>query len=272
MIIRWANASDRASLMALWRRAFSEEEDFLQRFFRLRFHPENCLLLEEKGVIAAAVHTFPVHGVGFEEGIYLVGAATNPEFRRRGFMTLLLKELKSKVGDQPIFLFPAEDRRGFYEKRGFVSGEERLLFSLSRWNGKPQSTDSPKPTAGMIRMQYLQQLAALGGGLLRDEISWSFLLQESSAVTATARDYALVCGERAIETAAEDLFAAKALLGKLKQMGLKEVCIRKGGFLHQAILEQMTEKERISSFISLPGGMFFSKKPIAESILIDEIY
>ncbi len=272
MIIRRANASDRASLMALWRSVFSEEEDFLQRFFRLRFCSENCLLLEEKGIIAAAVHTFPVRGIGFGEGIYLVGAATDPAFRRRGFMTLLLEQLKKEAKDRPIFLFPAENRRSFYEKRGFVLGEERLLFSLSCWNGELQPTEPPKLTAGMMRMQYMQQLAALGDGLLRDEVSWSFLLRENEAINATGKDYALVCGKRAIETAAEDLLSAKALLGKLKQMGLKEVCIRNGSFLHQAILEQMSEKERLSSFVSLPGGMVFSQIPMAERILIDEIY
>ena len=93
MTITRAEASDFTQLKELWSIVFSEEPEFLEKFFSLRFFPENIFVAKEQGKIISALHALPSfyqQNNRIQRCAYIVGAATYTEFRKRGIMSALL--------------------------------------------------------------------------------------------------------------------------------------------------------------------------------------
>ena len=109
------------ALREIYREAFGNDGEFEDRLFSLC--GQYLRTAEQEGNIAAMLFALPCEIVSEEkrfDAYYLFAAATKKEYRKKGYMTRLIKSL-IKDG-KPIFLKPEnEGLISFYERLGFKS-------------------------------------------------------------------------------------------------------------------------------------------------------
>lgn len=95
MKIRKCSRTDEKDIRALWSYCFEREDDpWFRWYFRELYRPEDVLAGEEAGKIACSLHRRPyelcVRGAKMPVD-YLVGVATHPAARGKGFATELIR-------------------------------------------------------------------------------------------------------------------------------------------------------------------------------------
>jgi len=184
MKIRKASASDTEDVKALWAYCFEKPTDpFFQWYFKDLYTPETVLVGEENGQAACDLHrrpyTMSVRGRRFDTD-YIVGVATHPAARGRGYASELLRSafhLAAKEGKPFVTLMPSA--ASYYLPMGFG-------FFVHQWERKA----SPEHLAPLgkkpVSCRVLagcgewQELASVyeaytkdrNGFTLRDEKSW----------------------------------------------------------------------------------------------------
>ena len=123
-MIRTAQERDRAAVEALWDYHFEKrEEPFFPFYFRECYRPEETLLYTTETGLAAALHlrryTLSIRGASVPV-TYIVGLATHPAARGRGYAGALLRaalEEGNRLGRYANILMPSA--AGFYIPRGW---------------------------------------------------------------------------------------------------------------------------------------------------------
>ena len=121
-VCRKARNADLPSLKTLWSDVFGESAEAVDLFFKRNLSCLHSYIAGYNGQPVAAVHL--IDGtVNGKKAHYLCGAATKPEWRRRGIMSRLIEyaldDAKSR-GDVYSLLYPAnEGLYGFYSKLGY---------------------------------------------------------------------------------------------------------------------------------------------------------
>ena len=133
-IVSVAKWEDRRVLSKLWAICFHENQRAIRFFFNNAFQPENCLVYRTNGKIAAMLHMLPARIVEpqkIAQAHYIYGAATFPQYQKRGYMGILLKtaaEIGKERGDKYSFLLPASfSLYQYYAKFDYIPA-----FSLKR--------------------------------------------------------------------------------------------------------------------------------------------
>lgn len=121
-------------IMRVMTSCFGDPIWILKFFFKERFDIGNCYVCIEDKKIVSVLHVIKSKlKIGREilNGIYIYGACTLREYRKRGYMTGLINyvhEIYSKSGYECSFLLPAnQEVSRFYEKIGYKN-----FFKLRR--------------------------------------------------------------------------------------------------------------------------------------------
>ena len=184
MKIRKASASDTEDVKALWAYCFEKPTDpFFQWYFKDLYTPETVLLGEENGQAACDLHrrpyTMSVRGRRFDTD-YIVGVATHPAARGRGYASSLLRSafhLAAREGKPFVTLMPSA--ASYYLPMGFG-------FFVHQWERKSSPEHlaplGKKPVSCRVLTdgEGWQELARVydaytrgrNGFTLRDEKSW----------------------------------------------------------------------------------------------------
>lgn len=125
-MIDFARWEMRGELIRLWQVCFHEPERFPRYFMNNIFAPENCLVYQTAGTIAAAVHLVPAQVVsvgGTARAHYIFAAATLPQYRSRGYMASLLAYAAiagGRRGERFSAVLPADGGLiRYYEAQGY---------------------------------------------------------------------------------------------------------------------------------------------------------
>lgn len=150
--------SDIPSLRVLWKRAFSDTDEFLDGFFNTAFSTERCRCVKNENLVIAALYIFDCI-YRYEKLAYIYAVATLPEHRGKGIGKALIKEtLKQleKLGYCGAILVPSDDKLfDFYEKLNFKTAcyVDKIECFASE-NPVPLRTVNAKEY-GMLRKKYL---------------------------------------------------------------------------------------------------------------------
>lgn len=93
MTVRFAEVSDLPGIKMIWNTCFPGDQKFGEWFFKTIWKAERTLVCFEGNKMAAMLQMLPcefVFGENRCKATYIYGAATMPEFRRRGLMDKLL--------------------------------------------------------------------------------------------------------------------------------------------------------------------------------------
>lgn len=121
-------------LKKLWKDTFRDSDSYINLVFKRCFSPQFTITRFDGEKPIAALYgipySFSTGGDAPLRGLYLCGLATRPEYRRRGIMTDMLREVEKQAGEAGFdftFLIPADDGlRRYYNDRGYVNGTYRL--------------------------------------------------------------------------------------------------------------------------------------------------
>lgn len=125
-MIRFADWQMRGELTNIWKECFQEPARPARYFLNNYFRPENALVYQLDGKIAAVVYLLPAQlakGNGSVQAHYIYAAATLPEYRSRGYMGALLhaaeragearKDCYSIVLPADSGLYPLYEKSGY---------------------------------------------------------------------------------------------------------------------------------------------------------------
>ena len=184
MNIRTSTAEDEKAVKALWAYCFEKESDpWFRWYFEREYRKEEVLVGEEKGKIACNLHrrpyTLSVRGKKVKTD-YIVGVATHPAARGRGYAKELLRRsfreaVKEKKG--VVILMPSS--ADYYYPKGFS-------FYVHQWKRKTSPIQLAKlgektEAAGLLGGTekwtvlndiYMKYVSERNGYTLRDEESW----------------------------------------------------------------------------------------------------
>ena len=128
----------------LWRLSFEDSEEFMDLYFSLRYSDRINKFIESEGKIVAAlqtIHYTMTYGVGTEVPVrYISGACTHPNYRNKGFMKRLLRDVHHAMYEEGVWLstlIPAKEwLKGFYRRSGY----ELCFHYLPYWYAKENKT------------------------------------------------------------------------------------------------------------------------------------
>lgn len=113
-----------SQLVELWQKVFGDDEEYI-RLLVPYLDSSDCYAIKEDGRIVSAFYLLPSEikiGSRYYKGGYLYAAATYEEYRKKGYMSSLIKEaIDSKKGEFDfISLVPAnESLYSYYGRFGF---------------------------------------------------------------------------------------------------------------------------------------------------------
>lgn len=123
MIIRYAQARDKREIKRIWNYCFQDPPAFVEYYFNNVYLPENTILVEDRGRIISSLqlnqYRIKLRGMDLPVS-YVVGVSTLPEFRARGMMKKVMKEMLAelvKKGQEVSLLMPIDTR--LYRKFGY---------------------------------------------------------------------------------------------------------------------------------------------------------
>ena len=114
---------DIPGLRKLWKIAFGDTDEFLDRFFSLSFSPARCRCIMAEDEVAAAHYWFDCTCAG-QKFAYLYAVATHPAHRGKGLCRALMadaRELLAAQGYHGLILVPQDAPLiAMYKKLGFT--------------------------------------------------------------------------------------------------------------------------------------------------------
>jgi predicted acetyltransferase len=126
-MIRYADASSESAVRTMWKLCFDDSDAYMDLYFREKYRPENTLIYEHEGVVAASLQMLPFRFRFWGEEIpvvYFSGLCTLPEFRKRGFMGELIRKSldETRKNGIPLAVLVPQDSAvmRYYETFGFA--------------------------------------------------------------------------------------------------------------------------------------------------------
>ncbi|NDW08091.1 GNAT family N-acetyltransferase [Dysgonomonas sp. 520] len=125
-MIQFSNNRIEPMLRDMWKTCFEDTDEYTELIFTKKYKHENTLVYMENAVAVAVLHMYPYVFSYYDRQVpvyYFAGLSTLPEYRKRGYMELLIAESFKVMQDRKIplsILIPAEDwLYGFYAKYGY---------------------------------------------------------------------------------------------------------------------------------------------------------
>ena len=125
-MIRYATHHDTAALKLLLKEVFSDNDRFINLFFRLKFDGGNVCVYEQDGEIVSMAFLLPATillAEGERPVTYLYACATRAAFRGRGYMRAIIERVYADIcerGQVALLLMPAEPSLyDYYAQCGF---------------------------------------------------------------------------------------------------------------------------------------------------------
>ena len=121
------DAREVSELKELWKRSFGDSSQYTDFYFSRRYRTGNTRVFRADGKIVSSAQFFPYDiscGKDIIKGVYILGVCTHPDYRRRGFVSRMIREILEEQavgGAELAFLIPSErELFGLYEKLGFA--------------------------------------------------------------------------------------------------------------------------------------------------------
>ncbi len=135
-MISIANEEQTTEIRQLWKTCFPQEDPrYIEFYFKQLYHPENCFIKTVKGKVVSAVLRNP-HAVMFNgrvlQASMLVGMATLPEYRKKGYMHELMDVVLDACEHSELITMVQTEQPALYEQFGFRTIYTRSDYTVER--------------------------------------------------------------------------------------------------------------------------------------------
>ena len=145
--IEIAGAEDLNGIRKLWKQSFDDQDAYMDYYFSNVATRNHIFVAKTDSKIISMVHLNPytlaetTAGVTtYKKGGYIVGVATDSEFRRQGIMSMLMKYVLSYAAENDygyIYLMP--EKEIYYKGLGFAPVVESGFYNIT--DLKPEKND-----------------------------------------------------------------------------------------------------------------------------------
>lgn len=207
---------DMISLRALWKDAFGDSDAYIEYYFSNVAAENKIFTAKYNGQIISMIHLNPYplvyndgKTVNVIQGGYIVGVATRSEWRRRGIMSRLMKEVLSYAenhGYALVYLMP--ENEAYYKHLGFCRMEKSVYINLSAYASEYQNGDalqfqSPEKVTEQEWEKFSQRLSK-GYHL--------FAVRTKEYMLALQKECRALCGDVYIIRDAEGILATYGIM------------------------------------------------------------
>ena len=158
----------------LWEEVFTEDSsEFLDYYYSVKIKDNEIYVIEDEGEIVSMIHLNP-YQMRMGEQIYLthyiVAVATDPHYRKRGFMSTLLRHTMTLMADrgEPFtFLMPASE--AIYKPFGFT-----FCYEQKQGNVCGKRNSDGKVEFQLATLENSQEMADFANAMLQsyDIATW----------------------------------------------------------------------------------------------------
>lgn len=123
----------------MWRATFGDTEEYVELLFNAYFNPRYCCWKIADGDVVSMLFGIPYEFRSERPGgfraLYLCGLSTLPQYRNRGLMGMLMKEIEERAaanGFDATFLIPADSElREYYKRRGYQNTRKKDIIKFN---------------------------------------------------------------------------------------------------------------------------------------------
>lgn len=173
-MITKANEKQTEEIREIWRICFPQEDPrYVEYYFKNLYQPENCYiyLLEDKVVscVIRNIHAVMFNGRALQASM-IVGAATLPEYRQRGYMRALLNIVVDACEHSELITLIQSEEPTLYTNFGFRIIYKRAQYTFTRADCKRTTNFGCgyNPTAIDLLKVYSAFISRFNGYYARD--------------------------------------------------------------------------------------------------------
>lgn len=173
-MITKANEKQTEEIREIWRICFPQEDPrYVEYYFKNLYQPENCFiyLLEDKVVscVIRNIHAVMFNGRALQASM-IVGAATLPEYRQRGYMRALLNIVVDACEHTELITLIQSEEPSLYKNFGFRILYKRVQYTFTRDDCKRTTNFGCgyNPTAIDLLKVYSAFISRFNGYYARD--------------------------------------------------------------------------------------------------------
>lgn len=189
MDIRFVTEQDKKAIIDMWDYCFEDKDPFLSWYFEEKYRASNTLAVYENDIPVSSVQLLPYklsfHGTVLDVS-YIVGAATLPEARAKGYMEALLqKSIQVMQQRKHTISILLPFKYSFYRKYGWETCYYHKNYNIEISNLKPliQKYGKLRPAKmpddiEVIMNIYYEFMKEYNGYIVRSKRDWSCILQD----------------------------------------------------------------------------------------------
>jgi predicted acetyltransferase len=173
-MITKANENQTEEIRAIWKICFPKEDPgYTDYFFKNLYRPENCFVYILEGKVVSCVlrntHAMMFNGRALQTSM-IVGAATLPEYRERGYMRALLNIVIDACEHSELLTLIQSEEPSLYTNFGFRTVYNRTQYTLTRADCKRTTNFGCgyNPTAIDLLKVYSAFISRFNGYYARD--------------------------------------------------------------------------------------------------------
>lgn len=221
---------DMISLRALWKDAFGDSDAYIEYYFSNVAAENKIFTAKYNGQIISMIHLNPYplvyndgKTVNVIQGGYIVGVATRSEWRRRGIMLRLMKEVLSYAenhGYALVYLMP--EKEDYYKNLGFRRMEKSVYINLSAYVSEYQKGDTEYKKWNvnlsnhqMLQFQSLEKVTEQEWEKFNQRLSsvyHLFAVRTKEYMLALQKECRTLCGDVYIIRDAEGILATYGIM------------------------------------------------------------
>ncbi len=212
------------ALRTLWKEAFGDTDEFLDKFFKAAYHPQRCKCIFSEGKAIAALYWFDCEYLG-KPMAYIYAVATAEEYRGQGLchdlMSFTHAHLES-LGYAGTLLVPGEPELfKFYRSMGYEACCVRDKFVCNATDAcafeKPEAGETPPPSFSPTRINkekyaLLRRKYLPSEGVIQEKENLAFLATQLSFYAG--KDF-IMAGRIEKNAAGIPVFHCPEILGNL---------------------------------------------------------
>ena len=135
--MRKAVKADKESILNIWAQCFAADSKYQGILSAMDYPLVDTYVHEANGQVVSILTLLPIEWKGNGEvrkGHYVYGVGTLPQYRGKGYSTLLMKQVLAEIKEQGsdfAVLYPADESlQEFYKNQGFVSCGKQLEIAV----------------------------------------------------------------------------------------------------------------------------------------------
>ena len=187
-MIRLATEQDTRQIRDLWEYCFDDSPEFIDFFFQSCYRPENTLITAETNRVCSCLQLLPYRMQLRERPVdvcYIVGVATWPEYRGRGYAAQLLQYVDTVLHERNIYLsILLPFQYDFYRKFGWEVCYDLLAYReievprhWSKITGSYLKIDISRDVK-ILSDCYLHFMNRFHGFMIRNQDNWEKTIRD----------------------------------------------------------------------------------------------